>query len=92
MHALREKKKKRIAPRNSAGQAAKPPRRKELGTIPFRLPTAGRRIKVYFNPISYLFHAACLPQAGAAESISILFPLYFLLSTYNPRCQETRTN
>jgi len=94
---LREKKKKRVAPRNSAGQAAKPPRRKELGTIPLRLPAAGKRSKVYFNPISIVFPIYFTKRSGVylnsisivflfisrseAESISILFPLYFQFGT-----------
>jgi hypothetical protein len=86
-----------MSPRNSAGQAAKPPRRKELGTIPLRLPAAGKRKGVYFNSISIVF---LFISRSEAESISILFPLYFQFGTlyfvpgtsYNPRHQVRITN
>jgi hypothetical protein len=72
--------KKNKAPRNSAGQAAKQPR-------PACLPAAGRRSKVYFNPISlvFLFISRSLPTAGRRSGvffyfISIVFPAFYLQS------------
>jgi hypothetical protein len=124
--------KKNKAPRNSVGQAAKPPRpfyprqsqqslfqpyfhrisylfheaKRSLflfyfHRIPYLFHAAKRSLfqpyfhrisylfyaakrslfQLYFPRLSYLFHAACLPQAGEAESISILFPLYFQFCT-----------
>jgi hypothetical protein len=93
-----------MSPRNSAGQAAKPPRRKELGTIPLRLPAAGKRSKVYFNPISIVFPIYFTQRSGVYfYFISIVFPVrYFVLrlpaarqvpgTLYNPRHQVRITN
>jgi len=80
-----KKKKKIVAPRNSAGQAAKPPRRKELGTIPLRLPAAGKRSKVYFNPISIVFPIYFTKRSGVYfYLISIVFPVRYFVQMKSP--------
>ena len=69
-----KKKKKRVAPRNSAGQATKPQR---IGNYSFCLSAAGKRSGVYFNSISIVFPIYFTQPAYRRQAQRSLFLFYF---------------
>jgi hypothetical protein len=79
----------RFARKKEKENSAKPPRRKELGTIPFRLPAAGRSRKVYFNPISIVFPIYFTKRSGVYfYLISIVFPVRYFVQIKSPYHQN----
>jgi len=77
-----KKKKKIVAPRNSAGQATKPQR---IGNYSFCLSAAGKRSKVYFNPISIVFPIYFTKRSGVYfYFISIVFPVRYFVQMKSP--------
>ena len=80
-HALREKKKKRIAPQSAAADGAgrKAAKAQRIGNYSFAL-ACGRQAQQSLFQL-YFYSISLFISRSAAESISILFPLYFQFGT-----------